>query len=109
MPKHEEFIARNGAPKTMVSDRGCQLVSAGRVLTRIASKGEKVTQETWDWSKITRENALRNWTFVPIGSQHFKGLPESRVKVLKKKFVYITKITEMLILLKNLFRSYFVR
>ena len=32
--KHEEFIARHGAPKSVVSDRGTQLVSAGRVLTR---------------------------------------------------------------------------
>ena len=82
--KHEEFIARHGAPRNIVSDRGCQLVSAGRVLTRETSKMDKISPESWDWSRITRENATINWKFVPIGSQHFNGLPESMVKVLKK-------------------------
>ena len=29
--KHEEFVARHAAPATIVSDRGTQLVSAGRI------------------------------------------------------------------------------
>ena len=82
--KHEEFVARHAAPKSIVSDRGSQLVSAGRVLTRKASVEDKFSPDKWDWSRITRENSVSNWTFVPIGSQHFNGLPESMVKVLKK-------------------------
>ena len=82
--KHEEFVARHGAPKSVVSDRGSQLVSAGRVLSRKSSAEDKFSPDKWDWAKITRDNAVSNWTFVPIGSQHFNGLPESMVKVLKK-------------------------
>ena len=81
--KHEEFIARHAAPKSIVSDRGSQLVSAGRVLTRKSSEEDKFSPDKWNWSRITRENSVSNWKFVPIGSQHFNGLPESMVKVLK--------------------------
>ena len=76
--KHEEFIARKGNPSSMVSDRGTQLVSAGVILAGKDSPG------SWDWSRVTRENATCKWTFVPIGSQHRNGLPEATVKVLKK-------------------------
>ena len=82
--KHEEFIARHGSPRSVVSDRGTQLVSAGRVLTRKAATEDSDTPAKWDWARITRENSASNWTFVPIGSQHFNGLPESMVKVLKR-------------------------
>ena len=82
--KHEEFVARHGAPNSIISDRGTQLVSAGRILARKASKEAKDSPDKWDWSKITKENSASNWTFVPIGSQHFNGLPESMVKVLKR-------------------------
>ena len=76
--KHEEFIARHGAPATVVSDRGTQLVSAGKILAEKESPGQ------WDWARITKENTASTWTFVPIGSPHFNGLPEATVKVLKK-------------------------
>ena len=76
--KHQEFVYRRGSPETIVSDRGTQLVSAGRLLA------EKNTPVVWDWSKITRENVASNWTFVPIGSPHYNGLPEATVKVLKR-------------------------
>ena len=39
--KHEEFVARHGAPNSIISDRGTQLVSAGRILARKASKEAK--------------------------------------------------------------------
>ena len=76
--KHQEFVYRRGAPATIVSDRGTQLVSAGRLLA------EKDTPKEWDWSKITRDNVASNWRFVPIGSPHYNGLPEATVKVLKR-------------------------
>ena len=76
--RHEEFVARKGAPDKIVSDRGTQLVKAG---LEIAAKD---SPEHWDWNRVTRENSTTNWEFVPIGSQHHNGLPEATVKVLKK-------------------------
>ena len=35
--KHEEFIARHSLPKSIVSDKGSQLISADKVLTRKAA------------------------------------------------------------------------
>ena len=78
MLKHQEFVYRRGAPVSIVSDRGTQLVSAGKLLA------QKDMPDKWNWSKITSENSASNWTFVPIGSPHFNGLPESTVKVLKR-------------------------
>ena len=82
--RHEEFVARHAAPATVVSDRGTQLVSAGRILAEKAAIADNQTPDKWDWSRITRENAASTWHFVPIGSPHFNGLPEATIKVLKK-------------------------
>ena len=76
--RHEEFIARKGAPTKIISDRGTQLVSAGRILAA------KDSPESWDWKRITSENATSTWEFVPVGSQHRNGLSEATVKVLKR-------------------------
>ena len=81
--RHEEFVARHGAPQSIVSDRGTQLVSAGLVLAKKSSKAGDTPDEL-DWAQITSKNQASNWHFVPIGSPHFNGLPESTVKVLKK-------------------------
>ena len=83
LTKHEEFVARHGAPNSVVSDRGTQLVSAGKVLAQ-KSADSKNTPVNWDWAKITKENAASNWIFAPIGSPHYNGLPEATIKVLKK-------------------------
>ena len=82
--RHEEFVARHAAPTTIVSDRGTQLVSAGRILAEKAALADKQAPGSWDWSRITRENNASTWHFVPIGSPHFNGLPEATIKVLKK-------------------------
>ena len=82
--RHEEFVARHGAPQSIVSDRGTQLVSAGIVLAKKSSKSDQDTPDKWNWAQITKQNQVTNWHFVPIGSPHFNGLPESTVKVLKK-------------------------
>ena len=82
--RHEEFVARHAAPASIVSDRGSQLVSAGRVLAERNAAADKDSVGQWDWARITRENKASNWNFVPIGSPHFNGLPEATVKVLKK-------------------------
>ena len=83
LTKHEEFVARRGAPNSVVSDRGTQLVSAGKVLAQ-KSADSKNTPVGWDWARITSENAASNWIFAPIGSPHYNGLPEATIKVLKK-------------------------
>jgi len=49
--RHEEFIARKGQPRTIVSDRGTQLVKSGIVLA------DKKTPREWDWSEVTRRNS----------------------------------------------------
>ena len=79
--RHAEFVARMGAPRKIVSDRGVQLVSAGIVLAG------KESPEKWDWKRVTRDNSTSSWEFV-IGSQHRNGLPEATVKVLKKSLAH---------------------
>ena len=74
----------HSAPATIVSDRGTQLVSAGKILAQKAAEGDKESPNQWDWKRITRENSASTWQFVPIGSPHFNGLPEATVKVLKR-------------------------
>ena len=75
--KHEEFVARKGRPRKIVSDRGTQLVRSGIVLA------EKNTPGKWDWAEVTRRNSASTWEFVPIGAPHRNGLAESTVKLLK--------------------------
>ena len=81
--RHEEFVARRGAPVTIVSDRGTQLVSASRILAE-KEESKKSSPVNWDWKRIIRDNSASSWQFVPIGSPNFNGLPEATVKVLKK-------------------------
>ena len=76
--KHEEFVARKNRPKSIVSDRGSQLVRAGMTLA------EKEKPVNWKWEDVVRNNSATNWEFVPVGSQHRNGLPESMVKILKR-------------------------
>ena len=82
--KHEEFVATHGAPISIVSDRGTQLVAAGKVLAERKSNADQECPGKWDWQAITSANCASSWSFVPIGSQHYNGLPESAVKVLKR-------------------------
>ena len=82
--RHEEFVSRHAAPAQIVSDRGSQLVSAGRILAVKSSLAEKESPDQWNWKKITSNNATTCWKFVPVGCQHFNGLPEATVKVLKR-------------------------
>ena len=72
-------MARKGAPREIVSDQGTQLVAAGDIIMK---KGE--TPAGWDWNKVQEKNSTTVWKYVPAGSQHHNGLPESMVKALKK-------------------------
>ena len=67
-----------GRPRTIVSDRGTQLVKSGIVLA------EKHTPRGWDWSTVVKNNSASNWSFVPVGAAHRNGLAEATVKVLKQ-------------------------
>ena len=71
--KHAEFVYRKGQPITIVSDRGSQLVAAGKV---VACK--------LDWDKVAGDNSKSEWIFVPAGAQHRNGISEATVKVMKK-------------------------
>ena len=76
--RHEEFVSRKGQPRSIVSDRGCNLVKSGIV---IASKD---SPSTWNWEEVVRRNSASTWEFVPVGAQHRNGLSEATVKVLKQ-------------------------
>ena len=71
--KHEEFIARKGVPKNIVSDRGTQLVKSGLILA------SKENPSAWDWDKVVRNNAASSLEFLPVGAAHRNGLAEANV------------------------------
>ena len=79
--RHEEFVARKGSPKHIVSDQGSQLLAAGLVIVK------KESPESWDWDKVKRENSTSTWEYVPAGSQHHNGLSEAMVKGMKRSLV----------------------
>ena len=67
-------MSRHAAPAQIVSDRGSQLVSAGRILAVKSSLAEKESPDQWNWIKITSKNVSTSWKFVPVGCQRFNGL-----------------------------------
>ena len=78
LSKHAEFVARKGRPRSIVTDRGTNLVKGAITLS------DKEKPGNWDWAKVIETNSVSEWEFVPIGSQHRNGLAESTVKVLKR-------------------------
>ena len=76
--RHKEFVARKGRPRSIVSDRGTQLVKSGIILA------EKDSPKGWDWSAVVKANSASDWHFVPVGAAHRNGLAEATVKVLKQ-------------------------
>ena len=77
--KHDEFTARFGRPKTIVSDKGSQLV---RSSVKVEEKDKP--SNSFNWSQIVNKDAKTRWIFVPAGGQHRNGLAESTVKVIKR-------------------------
>ena len=77
--RHEEFVARKGAPLEIVSDQGSQLVAASGIISK-----KEESPNNWDWRKVADKNSNTRWKLVPAASQHYNGLPESMVKALKK-------------------------
>ena len=78
LARHEEYMARKGKPRSVVTDRGTQLVKGGIVLA------EKEKPSNWNWAEVVKKNSVSDWVFVPIGAPHRNGLAESTVKILKK-------------------------
>ena len=76
--RHEEFVARHGLPKSIVSDRGSNLVKSGIIVA------EKNSPSGWNWDDVVKKNYASTWEFVPVGAQHRNGLAESTVKVMKQ-------------------------
>ena len=76
--RHEEFVSRMGQPKSIVSDRGMNLVKSGIVIA------EKNSPSSWNWDEVVRRNCASSWEFVPVGAQHRNGLAEATIKVLKQ-------------------------
>ena len=70
--KHAEFVYTHGQPASIVSDRGSQLVAAGKVTSVV------------DWDHIASKNPGTEWIHVPAGAQHRNGISEAMVKVMKK-------------------------
>ena len=77
--KHLEFVSRFGTPLSIVSDKGSQLIAAGKLIDRQDQPCSK-----YNWEKIVSSTATSSWTFVPAKAQHRNGLAESTVKVLKR-------------------------
>jgi hypothetical protein len=78
LARHAEYVARKGKPRSVVTDRGTNLVKGAIVLA------DKEKPSNWNWAEVVSKNSVSDWEFVPIGSQHRNGLAESTVKVLKK-------------------------
>ena len=77
--KHDEFTARYGQPRTIVSDKGSQLVKSS---VKVEEKDMPVN--SFNWNQVTSKNFKTKWIFVTAGGQHRNGLAESTVKVMKK-------------------------
>ena len=64
LSKHEELVFRKGRPKSIVSDCGTQLVSAGIVISN-----KDLPASNLNWKEVISANKVINWHFVPIGGQ----------------------------------------
>ena len=105
LTRHEEFVARKGKPRSIVTDRGTQLVKGGIVLS------EKEKPSNWNWAEVVSKNSVTDWKFAPIGSPHYNGLSESTVKILKRSLSLainpgvILSFSEMVTLLAKISHS----
>ena len=77
--KHDEFTSRSGIPRTVVSDKGSQLVKGSIKVEEMDKPNNK-----YDWKQVISRDSRTRWIFVTAGGQHRNGLAEATVKVLKK-------------------------
>ena len=77
--KHDEFTSRSGIPRTVVSDKGSQLVKGS-----IKVEEQDKPSNKYDWKLVMSRDSRTKWIFVTAGGQHRNGLAEATVKVMKK-------------------------
>ena len=77
--KHDEFTSRSGIPRTIVSDKGSQLVRGS-----IKVEEQDKPSNMYDWKHVMSRDSRTRWIFVTAGGQHRNGLAEATVKVMKK-------------------------
>ena len=77
--KHDEFTSRSGIPRTVVSDKGSQLVKGS-----IKVEEKDKPSNSYDWKLVMSRDSRTKWIFVTAGGQHRNGLAEATVKVMKK-------------------------
>ena len=73
---YDSHVADHGRPSTVHSDRGSQLVAAGKEVA------------DYDWDEIARKTSIHGtkWDFTPAGAQWRNGAVEIFVKKFKKSF-----------------------
>ena len=97
--KHQEFCARKGIPREIISDKGSQLVAASVTIAK-----KDLPANALDWTKITESDKHTKWTLVPVGCQ-WRNQTEAMVKIMKKALYhalpsgYVLTYSEMVTLL----------
>lgn len=82
---YDSFISERGIPTTVHSDRGSQLVAAGKEVVE------------YDWDCIAHRTSAQgtNWDFAPAGAQWRNGAVEIFVKKFKKSFELLYSKTRL--------------
>src|SRR5450830_652347 len=78
------FMALRGAPARFQSDQGTQLIAAAKMVPN------------WDWSKVHRlvGESSCEWHAVPTQGQHYNGLAERLIGMLKKALKPVLESTK---------------
>ena len=90
--KHDEFTARVGRPRSIVSDKGSQLMKSS-----IKVEEKDLPANAFNWKQVISSDSRTKWIFVPAGGQHRNGLAESTVKVMKKSLNLALQAGEVLV------------
>ena len=77
--KHDEFTSRSGIPRTVVSDKGSQLIKGS-----IKVEEKDMPNNKYDWKHVMSRDSRTKGVFVTAGGQHRNGIAEATVKVMKK-------------------------
>ena len=81
--KHQEFCARKGIPREIISDKGSQLVAASVTIAK-----KDLPANALDWTKRTESDKHTKWTLVPVGCQ-WRNQTEAMVKIMKKALYHV--------------------
>ena len=77
LTKHDEYCARKGIPRRIISDKGSQLVASSKIVSK-----KELPEQSYDWDRVVKQNFRTTWEFVPAGCQ-WRNQTEAMVKVLK--------------------------